>query len=182
MFTLALGMSVVAMVGPLDGQPTVRISRPWGGPPEVIRQVVDRTLSSGGIEVPVCAVAGGGTVTVVGSGDSGSWSGEGGGELIAGGELGGEQLGLRTEQLLRAFGYDRDHFGYSYIDYPRGLGGGGVGGGLDRLGGALGGLLGGAGGGGGGGHDQLGVDPRVLGLLRDLAPVEGRHPPVVPGR
>jgi hypothetical protein len=177
MFTLALGMSVVAMVGPLDGEPTVRISRPWGGPPEVIRQVADRTPSSGGIEVPNSAVAGGGTVTVVGAGDGGGWGGEGGGELIAGGELGGEQLGLRTEQLLRAFGYDRDHFGYSYIDYPRGSGGGG-GAGLGGLGGLLGGLLGG----GSGGHDQPAVDPRVLGLLRDLAPVEARHPPVVPGR
>ncbi|MFT3684180.1 MAG: hypothetical protein QM783_04500 [Phycisphaerales bacterium] len=169
MLGLAAGITVAAMVGPLGpgsgNEPTVRISRPWGGPPEVIvhadriREVAD---SGRLIEVPNSAVAGGGGVTIVGGGGG---EGSGGFETFAhtGESLGDIQTGLYTEQLFRAFGYNRDNFGYSIINYPRNHGGGGFGG-------------------NGGQQDPPAIDPRILGLLRDLAPIESKYPVAIPGR
>ena len=159
MLLAAIGMTVISMVGPLDESPIVRISRPGGGGPEFIRQLsAAEHVSSGGIVVPSNAVGGGGAVTVVGGSDAAS------SEYAAN----AEPLGLYTEQLLRAFGYDRGSFGYTTINYPRGVFGNGGSGHW----------------GNNGGHGSSGpspIDPRILGALRDAAPIESRFPPV-PGR
>jgi len=106
----AVGVMFSTMAGPLEVEPCVRISRPGGGPPDVVRQVaIGGPTVSGAIAVPNNAVAGGGSITVVGGSEPL-------GETVPAG--GDEPLALYTEQLFRAFGYDRDHFGYSYVDYP----------------------------------------------------------------
>ena len=154
---LAAGIVISTMIGPLNDGQTVRISRPGGGPPEVVRQVATaKTGVSGGmIAVPSNAVAGGGGVTVIGAEARAAEE-----AAMAATATVSEPRALYTEQLLRAFGYDRSNFGYSYINWPRGWG--------NR---------------GGHRHEQpvAEIDPRVAATLRDAAPIESRFPPV-PGR
>ncbi len=161
MILATLGIVCTTMVGPLDDGQTIRISRPGGGPPEVVRQVAGTATVSAGIDVPSNAVGGGGEVTIVGALAQAE-------EYAAADANYDEPLGLFSEQLLRAFGYDRSNFGYAYVNYP-GTGGGGWGGGRGY--------------GGRGDHprDVPVVDPRVLSTLRDLMPLETRYQPV-PGR
>lgn len=167
MILATLGIVCTTMVGPLDDGQAVRFSLPVGGPPEVVRQVAGSATVSEGIEVPTSAVGGGGEVTIVGALAQAE-------EYAAAAANYDEPLGLYSEQLLRAFGYDRNNFGYAYVNYP-GTGGGGWGGGRGG---------GGRGHGGGRGEHPRDVpvlDPRVLSTLRDLMPPESRYQPV-PGR
>lgn len=164
MILATLGIVCTTMVGPLDDGQTVRFSRPSGGPPEVVRQVAGNATISAGIDVPANAVGGGGEVTIVGAQAQAE-------EYAAAAPSYDEPLGLYSEQLLRAFGYDRSNFGYAYVNYP-GTGGGGWGGGRWGRGGR-----------GDTPRDRPDpvVDPRVLSTLRDLMPLESRYQPV-PGR
>ena len=152
MILASLGIIFSTMVGPLDGAPAVRISKPGGGPPEVVRQVAGEVASGGGVRVPVNAVAGGGAVTVIGAEDAAA-------KAAAAMALGDEPRVLYTEQLLRAFGYDRSNFGYTVVN------GQGRGRGWRQR----------------GEGSELEIDPRVEAMLRDAAPIESRFPPV-PGR
>lgn len=152
MMLATMGMCLATMVGPLDEAPVVRISRP-GSEPEFVRQVaVGVRQSGGGIVVPSSSVGGGGEATVVGAAEA---------VVSDGSYIEDEMLGLQTDQVFRAFGYDRGTFGYTTIHYPG-----------NRWGGH---------GGGWGGHPRPRVDPRLQNVLRDLAPIESRFPPV-PGR
>lgn len=153
MVLASLCIALATMVGPLAGEPIVRISRPGGGPPEVVRQVAGVATRNGWVAVPANAVAGGGGVTVVGGGDSPAMG-------TAAADSVGQPSVLRTEQLLRAFGYDRSSFGFTVLHPPDG------GHGWRR------------------GHHERSepaVDPRVAATMRDAAPLESRFPPV-PGR
>ncbi|MDP1663247.1 MAG: hypothetical protein Q8L55_15125 [Phycisphaerales bacterium] len=152
MILATLGIALATMVGPLADEPVVRISRPGGGPPEVVRQVAGTPTRNGWVSVPASAVAGGGGVTVVGGANGApSWSES---------EDTGQPTVVRTEQLLRAFGYDRSNFGFTVLHAPRS--------GHGRWGGHH-------------EHAEPEIDPRVAATLRDAAPLESRFPPV-PGR
>lgn len=152
MILATLGMCLATMVGPLDEAPVIRISRP-GSAPEFVRQVaVGDRKSGGGIVVPDSAMGGGGAVTVIGAADAVSTDGY----YMDGG------LGLQTDQIFRAFGYDTGTFGYTTINYP-------------------GGVWGGHGGWGRRDCPRPVVDPRIISSLRDLVPIEAKFPPV-PGR
>ncbi len=152
MVLASLGIALVTMVGPLADEPVVRVSRPGGGPPVVVRQVMGNASPTGYVTVPTNAVAGGCGVTVVGKREGvAPWIPAEGVDQPA---------GIRTEQLLRAFGYDRSNFGFTVIHTPR------------------------TGHWRGGGHHERAepeIDPRVAATLRDAAPLESRFPPV-PGR
>ena len=159
MILAALGLGLMAMVGPIDETPVVRISRPGGGAPEFVRQLtVGDRQRGGGVVVPSSAVGGGGEVTIVGA------SGASDVYVEAGGFIDDPQV-LYTEQMMRAFGYDRSHYGFTTIDYTR-RGGGWRGGtnGWHHL-----------------HRPERPIDPRITSMLRDLAPIESRFPPV-PGR
>ncbi|MBY0309255.1 MAG: hypothetical protein K2Q09_10980 [Phycisphaerales bacterium] len=157
MVLAVMGLTVASMVGPL-GEPAVRVSRPGGGPPEVVGRLGDAETLGGAIVVPGNAVgagAGAGSVTVVGQ------ESEPMAEMSFIRAGAGNQTALYTEQVLRAFGYDRSRFGYTYINPVRG-----------RLGWW---------GRGGAGPESPPVDPRLEMLVRNLAPLESRFPPA-PGR
>jgi hypothetical protein len=154
MILATFGVVCSTMVGPQGIDQPVRISRPGGNVPEVVRQVATSAPTGGAVEVPSNAVAGGGGVTVIGEEARIAQ------ETAAAAAVINQPVGLHTEQLLRAFGYDRSNFGYTYINWPRGFRG-------QR------------------GFQQQAepeIDPRVAGTLRDAAPPESRHTEPVPGR